>query len=109
RRLPSRSPQWDIMQFGPPAGISVVRNEPRSESLQRSNQAAMSQQSLEDVLHAAGNPVQRLRNSQIGPYAFPVVRPEFTNWRDEQRSWKETCALLDQSHHMSDLYIDGPE
>src|ERR1700722_9643407 len=96
------------MQFGPPADISVVRNEPTPESLQRSNQAAMSQQSLEDGLHAAGNPVQRLRNSQIGPYAFPVVRPEFTNWRDEQRSWKETCALLDQSHHMSDLYVDGP-
>jgi vanillate/3-O-methylgallate O-demethylase len=50
-----------------------------------------------------------LRNSQIGPYAFPVVRPEFTNWRDEQRAWKETCALFDQSHHMTDLYIDGPD
>jgi vanillate/3-O-methylgallate O-demethylase len=69
----------------------------------------MSQQSLEDALQAAGNPVQRLRNSQIGPYAFPVVRPEFTNWRDEQRAWKETCALLDQSHHMADLYIEGPD
>jgi len=69
----------------------------------------MSQQSLEDVLQASANPVERLRNSQIGPYAFPVVRPEFTNWRDEQRAWKETCALLDQSHHMSDLYVEGPD
>jgi glycine cleavage system aminomethyltransferase T len=49
-----------------------------------------------------------LRNSQIGPYAFPVVRHEFTNWRDEQRSWRETCALFDQSHHMTDLYLEGP-
>jgi len=71
--------------------------------------AAMSQQSLEDVLAAAGNPVDLLRNSQIGPYAFPVVRHEFTNWRDEQRSWRETCALFDQSHHMTDLYIEGPD
>src|SRR5678810_330738 len=69
----------------------------------------MSYQTLEDVLQAAGNPVQMLRNSQIGPYAFPVVRHEFTNWRDEQRSWRETCALFDQSHHMSDLYIEGPD
>jgi vanillate/3-O-methylgallate O-demethylase len=39
----------------------------------------MSQQSLESVLQTVGNPVSLLRNSQIGPYAFPVVRSEFTN------------------------------
>ena len=69
----------------------------------------MSSQSLEDVIRTAGNPVELLRNSQIGPYAFPVVRSEFTNWRDEQRSWRETCALFDQSHHMTDLYVEGPD
>ena len=69
----------------------------------------MSNQSLEDVLRAAGNPVDLLRNSQIGPYAFPVVRHEFTNWRDEQRAWRETCALFDQSHHMTDVYLEGPD
>lgn len=69
----------------------------------------MNNQSLEDVLASVGNPVKLLRNSQIGPYAFPVVRPEFSNWRDEQRAWKETCALLDQSHHMTDLYVEGPD
>ena len=73
------------------------------------SRAAMSHQSLEDVLQSAGSPVQLLRNSQIGPYAFPVVPSEFTNWRDEQRSWRETCALFDQSHHMTDLYLDGPD
>jgi vanillate/3-O-methylgallate O-demethylase len=50
-----------------------------------------------------------LRDSQLGPYAFPVVPSEFTNWRDEQRSWRETCALFDQSHHMTDLYVEGPD
>jgi vanillate/3-O-methylgallate O-demethylase len=69
----------------------------------------MSHESLEDALRDAKTPVERLRNSQIGPYAFPVVRPEFTNWRDEQRAWKETCALFDQSHHMTDLYVEGPD
>ena len=69
----------------------------------------MKTKSLEEVLQTAGNPVELLRNSQIGPYAFPVVRAEFTNWRDEQRSWRDTCALFDQSHHMTDLYVEGPD
>ena len=69
----------------------------------------MPYKNLEEAIHAAGNPVQLLRNSQIGPYAFPVVRQEFSNWRDEQRAWKETCALFDQSHHMTDLYVEGPD
>ncbi|HEY9182690.1 MAG TPA: aminomethyl transferase family protein, partial [Gammaproteobacteria bacterium] len=24
-------------------------------------------------------------------------------------SWRETCALFDQSHHMTDLYLEGPD
>src|SRR5438105_13084040 len=69
----------------------------------------MTYPSLEEALQSVGNPVQMLRNSQIGPYAFPVVKPEFTNWRDEQHAWKQTCALFDQSHHMTDLYLEGPD
>ena len=69
----------------------------------------MTAKSLEDLLQTVATPVELLRNSQIGPYAFPVVRSEFTNWRDEQRSWRETCALFDQSHHMTDLYVEGPD
>jgi glycine cleavage system aminomethyltransferase T len=69
----------------------------------------MSHKNLEELLRASGSPVEMLRNSQIGPYAFPVVRQEFTNWRDEQRSWRETCALFDQSHHMTDLHVHGPD
>jgi len=69
----------------------------------------MAYQNLEEALQAARSPVTLLRNSQIGPYAFPVVRHEFTNWRDEQRSWRESCALFDQSHHMTDLYVEGPD
>jgi vanillate/3-O-methylgallate O-demethylase len=69
----------------------------------------MSYRNLEEILQGVGNPVKMLRNSQIGPYAFPVVKSEFSNWRDEQRAWKETCALFDQSHHMTDLYVEGPE
>jgi vanillate/3-O-methylgallate O-demethylase len=69
----------------------------------------MAQQNLETVLKAAGNPVTMLRNSQIGAYVYPVVAPEFSNWRDEQRAWRETCVLFDQSHHMVDLFIEGKD
>jgi vanillate/3-O-methylgallate O-demethylase len=37
-----------------------------------------------------------------------AVRPEFTTWRDEQRSWRETIALHDQSYHMDSLHLRGP-
>jgi vanillate/3-O-methylgallate O-demethylase len=69
----------------------------------------MSKRSLEDALQAAGGPVELARNSQIGPYVYPKVPAEFTNWRDEQIGWRETSALFDQSHHMTDLYIEGPD
>jgi vanillate/3-O-methylgallate O-demethylase len=69
----------------------------------------MSHRNLEEALQSVKSPVELLRNSSIGPYAFPVVRSEFTNWRDEQRAWRESCALLDLSHHMTDLYVEGPD
>ena len=61
------------------------------------------------MLTTVGSPVELARNSQIGPYVYPKVPGEFTNWRDEQRAWRETCALFDQSHHMTDLYVEGPD
>lgn len=67
------------------------------------------ERSLEDKLQAAGDPVEMARNSQIGPYVYPMVASEFSNWRDEQVAWRETCALFDQSHHMTDLTIEGPD
>jgi vanillate/3-O-methylgallate O-demethylase len=66
-------------------------------------------QSLEDVLQSADNVVSMLRNSQIGAYVYPVVPSEFSNWRDEQRAWRETAVLFDQSHHMAELTVEGPD
>ncbi len=66
-------------------------------------------QSLEDVLQAAKNPVDLLRNQQTGPNAYPGVPAEYTNWRDEQRAWQETCVLFNQSYHMADLLVEGPD
>ncbi len=36
----------------------------------------MSVKSLEDLLRATGSAVKLLRNSQTGPYVYPVVPPE---------------------------------
>jgi vanillate/3-O-methylgallate O-demethylase len=69
----------------------------------------MSLHSLEDLLQSAGNPVHMLRNSQIGAYVYPVVPGEFSNWRDEQRGWRDSCVLFDQSHHMVEQYVEGPD
>ena len=68
----------------------------------------MGSQSLEALLQTV-DPVTLARNSQIGPYVYPKVPAEFSNWRDEQHAWRETCCLFDQSHHMTDLTIKGPD
>lgn len=69
----------------------------------------MKAKSLEDLLQSAGNAVDLLRNSQIGAYVYPVVPAEYSNWRDEQRAWRETAVLFDQSHHMANVYVEGTD
>jgi len=64
---------------------------------------------LQDVLDRAGNTVELLRNSQLGAYIYPVVPYEFSNWRREQKAWRETAVLFDQSHHMANLFLRGPD
>ena len=69
----------------------------------------MIKSSLSDVIDANGNVVEMLRNSRVGMYVYPVVAPEFTNWRDEQRAWRESAVLFDQSHHMDEVIVEGPQ
>lgn len=64
--------------------------------------------SLEDKLKTWANPVEMLRNAEVGAYVFPI-KPEFSNWRDEQAAWQKTAALFDLSHHMTDIYFEGPD
>lgn len=65
-------------------------------------------ESLSAAIDRAGSPVQYLRNAPSKATVFPV-QPEFSNWRSEQQSWRKSVALLDQSHHMTDLFITGPD
>ena len=69
----------------------------------------MSNKSLEDVLGAASSPVELLRNAQVGPNVYPGVPPEYSNWRDEQRAWQESSVLFNQSFHMAELMVEGPD
>ncbi len=64
---------------------------------------------LQDVVDSAPSMTEHLYNNETGARVYPVVRPEYTNWRSEQRSWRESVCLRDQSFHMSDLYLSGPD
>lgn len=68
----------------------------------------MTYRSLEDKIQQIGNPVDMLRNAETGPYIFPI-QSEYTNWRDEQESWRDTAVFFDQSFHMTDHYMEGPD
>lgn len=69
----------------------------------------MEKANLEAILKQKDDVVQMLRNSKIGIYVYPVVATEFSNWRDEQRAWRESAVLFDQSHHMDELIVEGPD
>jgi vanillate/3-O-methylgallate O-demethylase len=65
--------------------------------------------SLSDLMKSHPNPVEMLRNSRAGMYVYPVVAPEFENWRNEQAAWRESAVLFDQSHHMDEVIVEGPQ
>jgi vanillate/3-O-methylgallate O-demethylase len=66
---------------------------------------------LQEMIDGAnGDIVRMLHESPSPPYiTHPVVAPEFSNWRDEQRAWREDVVLMDQTHHMDTLFITGPD
>lgn len=64
--------------------------------------------SLETLINNAGGAVPLLRGSAIGPYVFPGIPPEFTNWQEEVRAWHHGVALLELSYHMAELHLRGP-
>lgn len=69
----------------------------------------MNAKNLQEVLDQTGNTVELLRNSRLGAYIYPVVPAEFTNWRREVTAWRESAVLFDQTHHMVNLSMSGPD
>jgi glycine cleavage system aminomethyltransferase T len=65
-------------------------------------------ESLAAAVARAGSAVELLRNQDWPSITFPI-QPEFTNWRDEQRAWMTSVAIMDQSHHMTQLFLGGSD
>ena len=70
--------------------------------------------SLQDLIDEVPNLVEYFRNDTTAPHnrnrpGPSPVPAEFTNWRDEQHAWRETAVLFDQSHHMPELFLKGPD
>lgn len=79
----------------------------------------MTTQSLESLLHEAGGPLPLLRAHKYDradarpeyqpQQIIPVIPQEFSLWERETRSWRESVALFDQTHHMSGVFLEGPD
>jgi vanillate/3-O-methylgallate O-demethylase len=69
----------------------------------------MTSDTLEAAIEKAGGPVAFLRNVGTPVNAQFSVQSEFSNWRSEAHAWRDSCAFLDQSHHMASLHVDGPD
>lgn len=69
----------------------------------------MGANTLESYIAGAGDLVDTLRNQQTGPNAYPGVPAEYTNWRSEQWAWQHAAVLFNQSFHMVDLEVRGPD
>lgn len=68
--------------------------------------------SLQDLIDQTPNLVEYFYNLPAGPHSINragsvPIPPEFSNWRDEQRAWRESVLLFDQSHHMPESHIRG--
>ena len=68
----------------------------------------MSVNSLADKIEQFPSVLEMLRNANIGFYVFPMVS-EHSNWREEQMAWANGAVLFDQSYHMTDVYVEGPD
>ena len=69
----------------------------------------MTQENLQDVIDSSGDIVGRMRASKIGKHVYPIVPAEYTNWMSEQHAWRQRVAMLDQTHHMDNLFLKGPD
>lgn len=69
---------------------------------------------LQELIDSAPSLVDYFYHDTLAPHAsnragLSPVPIEFSNWRDEQRAWRESVLLFDQSHHMPESFIQGPD
>ncbi len=69
--------------------------------------------SVQDIIDQKGDElVEYFYNETLSPHGIgrgglSPVPPEWTNWREEQRAWRESVVLMDQSHHMPEMLSVG--
>ncbi|HLU56131.1 MAG TPA: aminomethyl transferase family protein [Pseudonocardia sp.] len=68
----------------------------------------MAHESLQARLERYDKPVDMLRNGPHKLFSLAYAR-QHSNWRDEQAAWMQTAVLFDQSNHMNETYIKGPD
>jgi len=64
--------------------------------------------SLQDKIDAHSNVWSMLYNADAQKFTFPV-QSEFSNWIDEQKAWRSSAIFQNMSHHMTDVYFEGPD
>ena len=70
--------------------------------------------SLADLINSVADLGDYLYNDTVSPHSrtrpgYSPVPAEYSNWRDEQRAWRETAVLFDQTHHMPELFLKGKD
>lgn len=73
--------------------------------------AKVATENLQEAIDRVGSPVELMRNQarRAFSHGFGFVPGEFTNWREEALAWHTDCVVMDQSHHMVDLFVEGPD
>ena len=71
-------------------------------------------QSLEDLLNSKPSLFDYFYNDTLAPHsrARPGLSPvplEHSSWVEEQRAWREAAVIFDQSHHMPEIFLGGPD
>ncbi len=69
----------------------------------------MTTPSLQDGIEKAGSPVKMLWRPNVPAFTVPVLPPEFVGWREEQAAWRNSVAFMNQSFHMRQIFLEGPD
>lgn len=64
---------------------------------------------MQQGIDQAGSPIRLLWKPNSEAWKPPVVPDEFVGWGPEQGAAYQGVALSDLSHHMRDLFIEGPD
>jgi glycine cleavage system aminomethyltransferase T len=69
---------------------------------------------LQSRLDSLPDLVDHFYNDTLAPHAkaragLTPVPTEHSNWIEEQRAWRHSAVLFDQSHHMPELFLRGSD